>query len=103
MSPETPPPSGEDVDRILLVDDDSSNLDILRHILAGRGYRLFVSTSGENALEVARRVRPLLILLDVMMPGIDGYETCQRLKADVELRDAAVIFLSALDETRDKV
>ena len=103
MSPETAPASGGDADRILVVDDDATNIDILRQILGGRGYRLFVSTSGENALEVARRVRPLLVLLDVVMPGIDGYETCRRLKADAETRDAAVMFLSALEETRDKV
>ena len=89
--------------RILLVDDDVTNLDVLRHTLDGRGYRLFVTRSGESAIEVARRVHPLLILLDIVMPGIDGYETCRRLKEDPETREAAVIFLSSLDETKDKV
>ena len=103
MSPEAPPATGDEADRILLVDDDPTSLDILRSTLDGRGFRLFVARSGEGAIEVARRVRPLLILLDVVMPGIDGYETCRRLKADVETRDAAVIFLSALEEARDKV
>ncbi|HMF98763.1 MAG TPA: response regulator [Vicinamibacterales bacterium] len=93
----------EDADRILLVDDDTTNLDVLHHTLNGRGYRLFVARSGERAIEVARRVHPLLILLDVVMPGIDGYETCRRLKQDPETREAAVIFLSSLDETKDKV
>lgn len=97
------PAPAEDADRILLVDDDATNLDVLRHTLDGRGYRLFVTKSGESALEVARKVRPLLVLLDVVMPGIDGYETCRRLKADAETTDAAVIFLSSLDEARDKV
>src|SRR5512145_2206721 len=96
-------PLAEDADRILLVDDDVTNLDVLRHTLDGRGYRLFVTRSGESAIEVARRVHPLLILLDIVMPGIDGYETCRRLKADPETRDAAVIFLSSLDDTKDKV
>ena len=99
----TQAPLAEDADRILLVDDDATNLDVLRHTLDGRGYRLFVSRSGENAIEVARRVHPMLILLDVVMPGIDGYETCRRLKEDPETREAAVIFLSSLDETKDKV
>src|SRR4051812_27806826 len=99
----TPAPPAEDADRILLVDDDSTNLDVLRHTLDGRGYRLFVTRNGESAVEVARRVHPLLILLDVVMPGIDGYETCRRLKADPETREAAVIFLSSLDDTKDKV
>ena len=94
---------GDDADRILLVDDDPTNLDVLRHALDGHGYRLFVTRSGEHALELARRVHPLLVLLDVVMPGIDGYETCRRLKADPETREAAVIFLSSLDDTRDKV
>ena len=98
-----PHPPTDDADRILLVDDDATNLDVLRHTLDGRGYRLFVTRSGESAIEVARRVHPLLILLDVVMPGIDGYETCRRLKADPDTREAAVIFLSSLDETKDKV
>ena len=96
-------PPAEDADRILLVDDDVTNLDVLRHTLDGRGYRLFVTRSGESAIDVARRVHPLLILLDIMMPGIDGYETCRRLKEDPETREAAVIFLSSLDDTKDKV
>src|SRR5262245_3763367 len=99
----TPAASAEDGDRILLVDDDATNLDVLHHTLNGRGYRLFVTRNGESAIEVARRVQPLLILLDVVMPGIDGYETCRRLKEDPETREAAVIFLSSLDETKDKV
>ena len=86
-----------------MVDDDVTNLDVLRHTLDGRGYRLFVTRSGESAIEVARRVHPLLILLDIVMPGIDGYETCRRLKEDPATREAAVIFLSSLDETKDKV
>src|SRR3954462_6684505 len=98
-----PAPPADDADRILLVDDDATNLDVLRHTLDGRGYRLFVTRTGESAIEVARRVHPLLILLDVVMPGIDGYETCRRLKADPETREAAVIFLSSLDDTKDKV
>jgi DNA-binding NtrC family response regulator len=100
----TPPAQpADDADRILLVDDDVTNLDVLRHTLDGRGYRLFVTRSGESAIDVARRVHPLLILLDIVMPGIDGYETCRRLKDDPETREAAVIFLSSLDETKDKV
>ncbi len=93
----------EDADRILLVDDEGTNLDVLRHALDGRGYRLFIARSGEAAIELARRVHPQLILLDIVMPGIDGYETCRRLKEDPETREAVVIFLSSLDDTKDKV
>jgi DNA-binding NtrC family response regulator len=99
----TPPTLPEDADRILLVDDEATNLDVLRHALEGRGYRLFVARSGETAIEVARRAQPQLILLDIVMSGIDGYETCRRLKEAPDTRDAAVIFLSSLDDTKDKV
>ena len=102
MSEPTPRPAA-DPDRILLVDDDPSNLDILRQTLDGRGYKLLVATSGEDALRVAQRSRPSLVLLDVLMPGMDGYEACRRLKADPATADAAVIFLSALEDPRAKV
>ena len=94
--------TAEDVG-ILLVDDDPSNLAVLRETLKGQGYRIFVSRSGEDALKVARRERPLVVLLDVMMPGIDGYETCHRLKDDPDTAGSAVIFLSALEKTQDKI
>jgi DNA-binding NtrC family response regulator len=103
MSSERPTPSEEEASRILLVDDNPTNLDILRDALGGRGYRLFVARSGEDAIKLAGRARPHLILLDVIMPGIDGFETCRRLKQDEEARDPAVIFLSALDNAIDKV
>lgn len=103
MSSEPSTPKEEDAGRILLVDDNPTNLDILRETLAGRGYRLFVARSGEDAIRLATRTRPLLILLDVIMPGIDGFETCRRLKGDPQTRDSAVIFLSALDNAIDKV
>ena len=87
---------------VLLVDDDASDLRVLHQTLDGRGYTLLVARSGEDALEIARRARPLLVLLDVTMPGIDGYETCRRLKDDAEAPDTAVIFLSAPDDVKDK-
>src|SRR5262245_45354935 len=97
------PAPAEETGSILLVDDDATHLEILRVTLEGRGYRLIVARSGEDALKVARRAHPGLILLDVVMPGIDGYETCRRLKDDPDTRDAAVIFLSALNDAKDKV
>ena len=98
----TPPPDG-DASPILLVDDDATSLEVLRQTLGGSQYRLFVARNGEDAVKVARRARPMVILLDVVMAGIDGYETCRRLKEDPETRDAAVIFLSALSDPNDKV
>ena len=98
----TPTPDG-DASPILLVDDDATTVDVLRQRLSGSQYRLFVARNGEDAVRVARRARPMVILLDVVMAGIDGYETCRRLKEDPETRDAAVIFLSALSDPNDKV
>ena len=103
MSHQLTPVPTEEPGRILLVDDDATNLDVLRQTLGGSSYRLFVARTGEEALKVARRAKPLIVLLDVVMPGIDGYETCRRLKDDPETMDAAVIFLSALDNPKDKV
>ena len=97
----TPAPPVDDADRILLVDDDPTNLDVLRHTLDGRGYRLFVTRSGESAIEVARRVQPLLIMLDVVMPGIDGYETCRRIRQRVG-KDVYVIAMTGWGQERDK-
>jgi DNA-binding NtrC family response regulator len=88
--------------QILLVDDNPTNLQVLYQTLEGQGYRLLAARSGKDALAIAERAAPDLILLDVMMPDIDGFETCARLKADARTRDCAVIFLSALTEGRDK-
>jgi eukaryotic-like serine/threonine-protein kinase len=89
--------------QILLVDDNSTNLQVLYQTLEGHGYRLLAARSGKDALSIAQRVIPDLILLDVMMPDMDGFETCARLKADSATRDCAVIFLSALTEPSEKV
>ena len=88
---------------ILIVDDAPANLDVLRTLLAQQGYQTFVATSGERALSLARRVRPDLILLDVVMPGMDGLETCRQLKLDSGTHDIPVIFMSARNETDDVV
>ncbi len=89
--------------RILLVDDNPTNLQVLFRTLDGRGYKLLAARNGEEALSIAHKARPELILLDIMMPGIDGFEVCRRLKADPVTCDTAVVFLSALGETKDKV
>jgi CheY-like chemotaxis protein len=72
-SRQTTPVAADDAGRILLVDDDATNLDVLRKTLDDQSYRLYVARSGEDAIRIARRARPLLILLDIVMPGIDGY------------------------------
>ena len=94
--------SEETPHRILLVDDDPTNLQILHQVLGGRGYKLIIAKSGEDALKIAERMKPHLVLLDIMMPGIDGYETCKRLKENPETSNAAIIFLSAMDNPEDQ-
>ena len=88
---------------ILLVDDNAINLKMLHQSLEGEGYKLLSARSGEDALRIAEKAHPDLILLDIMMPGIDGYETCERLKANETTRNAVIIFLTALQATQDKV
>lgn len=84
--------------KILTVDDVPANLDVLSQSLESDGYNVLVATNGESAIQVARQTTPDLILLDVMMPGIDGFETCRRLKADPETAECPVIFLTARNE-----
>ena len=88
---------------ILLVDDTPANLQLLSDILRRKGYTLRPAPSGKLALRAAQAAPPDLILLDVRMPEMDGYEVCERLKADPVLKPIPVIFLSALSETADKV
>jgi sigma-B regulation protein RsbU (phosphoserine phosphatase) len=92
-----------DNEKILLVDDNPTNLQVLFQTLEGRDYNLLVAKNGEMALSIARKALPNLILLDIMMPGINGYEVCRQLKADPTTQEIPVIFLSALGDTKDKV
>jgi putative two-component system response regulator len=87
--------------KILVVDDEAANLEVLRGILA-QTYVLAFAKNGDQALDAARRHQPDLILLDVMMPGMDGYEVCLALKADPDLRQIPVIFVTAMDDTADQ-
>jgi formate hydrogenlyase transcriptional activator len=88
---------------ILIVDDESANVDLLEQELADAEYRTLSASNGETALEISRKEKPDLILLDVMMAGIDGYETCRRLKAAESTRAIPVIFLTALSDSFEKV
>jgi sigma-B regulation protein RsbU (phosphoserine phosphatase) len=90
-------------ERILLVDDNPLNLQVLRETLQSRQSKLLVAKNGETALSISRKTIPDLILLDIMMPGMDGYQVIAALKADTATADIPVIFLSALDQTVDKV
>ena len=88
---------------ILLVDDSPINLDLLKETLDGLGYRLLEAIDGPTALKVAGEELPDLILLDILMPGMDGFEVCQRLRSDSSTEGIPIIFLSALDELKDRV
>ncbi|MEG5138142.1 MULTISPECIES: hybrid sensor histidine kinase/response regulator [unclassified Microcoleus] len=93
----------EKKDIVLIVDDNSNNLGILYNLLDNASFEVWVAQDGESALEKVGYALPDLILLDIMMPGIDGFETCERLKANPLTTDIPVIFMSALSETVDKV
>jgi two-component system cell cycle response regulator len=88
---------------ILIVDDAPDNISLLRTMMLRQGYQTFVATSGERALEIAQRIQPDLVLLDIVMPGLDGLETCRRLKAQPSTAGIPVIFMSARGETDDIV
>jgi len=88
---------------ILIVDDTPANLQLLTSMLVEQGYQIFSAISGKVALNVVQKSLPDLILLDINMPGMNGYEVCEQLKANEKTRDIPVIFVSALSETLDKV
>jgi signal transduction histidine kinase len=91
------------IPNILIVDDIPANLKVLGGILKDEGYKIRPVLNGELALQVAEKEKPDLILLDIMMPGMDGYEVCQKLKGNPHLKDIPVIFISALNDTKDVV
>ena len=80
---------------LLIVDDGPENLRVLGEMLEREGYAVRIALNGPEALESAKASPPVLILLDVVMPGMDGFEVCRRLKADPDLRSIPVIFVSA--------
>ncbi|HJV93346.1 MAG TPA: response regulator [Azonexus sp.] len=99
MTARSSPPNAE----ILVVEDTPASLELLSELLAQAGYTVRPAPEGRMALRSAQASPPELILLDVRMPGIDGYEVCRRLKADTRTRDIPVIFLSALQDAGDKL
>ncbi|MEA3210043.1 MAG: hypothetical protein QOE70_3100 [Chthoniobacter sp.] len=86
-------------ERILIVDDTPANIRLLTEALEPRGYEILTAAAGDAALKIAARGQPDLILLDVMMPGRDGFEVCRALKADAALREIPVLFITAKQET----
>src|SRR5512136_997713 len=88
---------------ILIIDDEPANLAVVADYLAQFGYQIKVTQTGEAGLELAWRTPPDLILLDVRLPGVDGFEVCRRLKADERTHDIPVIFMTIVTRTEDKV
>jgi CheY-like chemotaxis protein len=88
---------------ILVIDDQLLNIRVLTHLLTRNDFKVLVAKSGEEALQMIQQQPPDMILLDVMMPGIDGFETCQRIKADIKTQNIPIIFMTALTDVADKV
>ena len=88
---------------ILIVEDEKDIIEVLRYYLEKENYRVHVAQDGFQALELASKIIPNLILLDLMLPRLDGIETCRRLKADERLRDIPVIMVTAKAEEADKI
>ncbi len=103
VEPETPAAVESSHATILLVDDELTNLEILRAILAPAGYRLMTAMNGPDALALLAHDPPDVILLDLLMPGLDGFEVCRRIKADAQWRTIPVIVLTGLDEAQSYV
>lgn len=89
--------------RVLLVDDEPTNLRVLRKLLEKRGFEVATADGATEAIATARSFGPHLVLLDIMMPEVDGFEACRMLKRDPDLREIPVIFITALDDTDSKV
>ncbi|RKZ38755.1 MAG: hybrid sensor histidine kinase/response regulator [Gammaproteobacteria bacterium] len=88
---------------LLIVDDNPTNLGVLTDYLEEHGFEILSAEDGYAGIEIAQFAQPDMILLDVMMPGIDGFETCRRLKVDEKTQSIPVIFMTALESTKDKV
>ncbi|EDN69316.1 adenylate/guanylate cyclase [Beggiatoa sp. PS] len=93
----------QEQNKVLIVDDNSVNLKILSRFLKKAHFEVIMAKNGESAITQVKNLKPDIILLDIMMPGMDGFETCRCLKANEESKDIPVIFMTALESTPDKV
>src|SRR5262245_63099769 len=94
---------GEPGAKILIVDDEPRNVRLMEALLLPRGYTVIKASNGAEALQQVRQERPDLVLLDVMMPVMDGFEACRRLKDNAETRFIPVVLMTALDQEEDRV
>ncbi|MBF0379714.1 MAG: response regulator [Magnetococcales bacterium] len=102
LNENNPQPTQQSLEEILIVDDTPANLRLLANLLTQNGYRVRPASSGKLALKSTSFQVPDLIMLDIRMPHMDGYEVCRLLKADEKTKDIPVIFLSAMDDSADK-
>ena len=99
----TPPPAASPGERILVVDDEADIVALVAYHLAKSGYRVSTASSGTDALETARRERPALVVLDLMLPGMSGYDVLEQLRANDATRDVAVLMLTARRDEQDRI
>lgn len=88
---------------VLIIDDTPANLQVLVSFLSSMGFRTLIAEDGKDALEQVTRSKPDIILLDIMMPGLDGYETCRRIKSDPDAKDIPILFMTALSDISSKL
>jgi two-component system alkaline phosphatase synthesis response regulator PhoP len=105
ISDKIPPTGGNTMaaKKILVVDDEMHILRIVKYKLESAGYQVLTALNGTEALQIARDEKPSLIFLDIMMPGINGYEVCSELKNDPTTRDIIIIMLTAKGQESDKI
>ncbi len=103
ITPLTPTEAEPKDASILVIDDTPASLGVLTNYLENDGYDVMVAQDGQSGLEKASYARPDLILLDIMMPGVDGFETCRQLKSNKDTHDIPVIFITALSDTQSKI
>src|SRR5689334_9969018 len=94
-------PSAERLPRVLIADDDPQNAELLEAYLGGSDYEVRTAADGEETMQLVASWRPDLILLDIMMPKISGFEVCKRLKADPATHDIGILMVTALDQLSD--
>jgi PleD family two-component response regulator len=99
--PATPSPSPSEPPRVLIADDNPQGVELLEAYLSGSDYDIRTAADGEETLRQVKQWRPDLILLDIMMPKISGFEVCKRVRADHATRDIAVLMITALDQPSD--
>jgi two-component system phosphate regulon response regulator PhoB len=99
----TSPSSGASGERVLVVDDEADIVALIAYHLAKAGYRVSTAANGADALEAARRERPALVVLDLMLPGLSGYDVLEALRAEEETRGTGVLMLTALREEPDRI